>query len=281
MRYLWLIFISVFLSSATMAAEEKPSLTFGVHPYLSPQQLLDKFNPLLAYLSEQTQTKITLQIGQNYQHHVDSFIGGELDFAYFGPASYVELIDAIAEKQPSKPNLLARLEIKGKPTFRGAIVVADDKQFKTLADLKGKRFAFGSKHSTMSYVVPRYHLIEAGVDVEANKYAFVGNHNNVALGVLTGQFDAGGVKEAVYFKQAEQGLKLLQWTTPISEHVLVAQQGLDAKLTQKLRTALLALEDKAILTKIKPTLTGFVGAKDSDYDNLRTILTTVKTPLAK
>jgi phosphonate transport system substrate-binding protein len=120
-------------------------------------------------------------------------------------------------------------------------------------------------------------LWKAGVDVrDLADYAFLKNHENVALGVLVGDFDAGAVKEAVFYKYRDRGLKKLSKTPSISEHVFVARKTLSPKIINKLNTALQGLRNTEggheIMSSIKPDLSGMAKAKDSDYNNLRTIL---------
>jgi phosphonate transport system substrate-binding protein len=189
-----------------------------------------------------------------------------------GPASYVKMVDIYGKKP-----LLARLEINGDPTFQGVIIINKKTTFQSMSDLAGKRFAFGDPNSTMSHLVPRYMLWKAGVDVrDLADYAFLKNHENVALGVLVGDFDAGAVKEAVFYKYRDRGLKKLSKTPSISEHVFVARKTLSPKIINKLNTALQGLRNTEggheIMSSIKPDLSGMAKAKDSDYNNLRTIL---------
>jgi len=263
------------LNWQTVFADDKlktEPLILGVHPYLSPKKILKKFTPLIQHLSEKLGRVVSLQIGKNYAEHVSQFEQGKLDIAYFGPAAYVEL----TEKLKNIP-LLARLEINGKPTFRGAIITTDTSQLKSLADLKGKHFAFGSKHSTMSYLVPRYSLEKAGVHLaDLSSHDFLGNHDNVALSVLIGDFDAGGIKEAVYHKYKAKGLHLLAWTPEISEHVFIAKVDMDKAQIKAIQQILFALKQSNILTNIKSTITSLTSVVDSDYDNLRKIMQQVK-----
>ena len=247
-------------------------LVLGVHPYLSPKKILKKFTPLIQHLSEKLGRVVSLQIGKDYAEHVAQFEQGKLDIAYFGPAGYVELTQDIKNIP-----LLARLEVNGKPTFRGAIITTNAAQLTSLADLKGKNFAFGSKHSTMSYLVPRYSLEKAGVYLpDLSSHAFLGNHDNVALSVLVGDFNAGGVKEAVFHKYKAKGLRLLAWTPEISEHVFVAKVDMNKDQIKAIQEILFALKQSPVLTHIKSTITGLTTVVDSDYDNLREIMQQVK-----
>lgn len=269
--------ILFFLSfQITGKAYAQKSLKFGVHPYLPATELLKRFTPLAEYISNKTGKTVTIEIARDYSEHIDHIGKNMIDIAYMGPASYVKLVETYG-KRP----ILARLEINGKPTFQGFIIIAKDSAIRTLSDVKGKRFAFGDPDSTMSHLVPRYMLLEAGVDIEKDgSYKFLYSHHNVALGVLMGDFDVGAVKEEVFYKYKDRGLKILAETPEFSEHLFVTRSRLPDKTVNALREALYKLRDnedgRAVLTAIKKGMTGLVPATDKDYDNLRAVLQGLK-----
>ena len=104
----------------------------------------------------------------------------------------------------------------------------------------------------------------------ADDYDFLDSHNNVALAVLSGAYDAGAVKEEVFFKYQPQGLQLVQDTSAISEHVFVAH-GLNSKTTETLKQAM-RNAPASVLTPIKKTISALVPAQPQNYDNLRRIM---------
>ena len=255
-------------------ASEQQALTLGVHPYRPALELERRFQPLADYLAGRMARPVNIRISTDYESHVEAIGGDRLDIAYLGPASYVQMV----RRHGRKP-LLARQAIKGKPQFRGAIVVRKDSAVKKLGQLAGRRFAFGSPLSTMSHLAPRYTLLtRGGVDVSAlAQYRFVGSHDNVALAVLSGDFDAGGVKEAVADKYASEGLMVLGYTDSISEHLFVASSQLPGPLAENLRKHLLSLhrhpDGPGILAAIKPGITALVPVEDADYSSLCRIMT--------
>lgn len=262
-----LCLVSVLLPSA--AAAEK--LVLAVHPYKSSSTLIKAFSPLADYLAQKLHRDIDLQISSDYQSHVDRIGNNQVDIAYVGPASYVLLV----EKYGRKP-ILARQLIDGQPYFHGKIIVRSDSPINGLEELQGKRFAFGDPDSTMSHLVPRYMLIKAGVGIEKfSGYQFLGSHDNVAMGVLSGDFDAGAVKEAVFYKYQSRGLKALATTPSIPEHLFVARSDLAPETITALRQALVGMdateEGRRAMASIKPTITAFEAADDADYDVLRDI----------
>ncbi|MGE5894133.1 MAG: phosphate/phosphite/phosphonate ABC transporter substrate-binding protein [bacterium] len=247
-------------------------LTLAVHPYLPSTELIRRFTPLADYLGREIGRPVIIEISRDYETHVEMTGKNQVDLAFMGPASYVELV----ERYGRKP-ILARLEINGKPTFRGVIITAKDSLLKTLGELKGKRFAFGDPNSTMSHLVPRYMMLKAGVKAEdLSGYVFLHNHYNVVLGVLAGDFAAGAVKDEVFYEYEGRGLRALVWTPPVSHHLFVASSTLPKRTIGALREAMYRLREEkdgpAILSGIEKGATGMVPAVDGDYENLRVIL---------
>ena len=256
----------VLCFSITARAEE--TLTLWVHPYLPATELIKKFTPLADYLSEKCGKIIRVNVSKSYKSHIERVGEDRMDLAYLGPASLVKVMNEYGRK-----TLLARLEVNGSPIYHGMIVTSEASNINSLNDLKGKNFAFGDPNSTMSHLVPRYMLLEAGVSIDDfKKVNFLGSHNNVALGVLGGYYDAGGLKEGVYYKYRERGLKLLAESPPISEHLFVTRKDLPQSTIDILRQAMFELKDPAILTPIKPSVTGLVPVKDEDYNYLISVL---------
>jgi len=249
-----------------MASQQQ--LTLLIHPFLPPPELYKKFTPLADYLSQETGKKIAIKISPSYQQHIDAVGKEQMDLAYMGPVAYVEMV-----KQYGQKPLLACQEVNGKPFLHGMIIVKADSPVKTLAGLSGKRFAFVDPESTMGYVLPRFMLREAGVEI--NQLAqgdFLKSHTNVALSVLNGFYDAGAVKDETFDTYQGRGLTMLAMSPPIHEHIVVANRQLSESLAATIGKALHALKDKEVLTAIQSTLTGFVPVKDTDYDPLRQVM---------
>lgn len=254
------------------SASAKDALTLGIHPYKSPAKLIKAYTPLANYLTEKIGIPVNISISKDYQTHIDAIGKDKFDIAYMGPASYVSLVNHYGKKP-----LLACQQIHGKSTFQGKIIARKDSPLQSLEQLKGKSFAFGDPSSTMSHLVPRYMLWKDGIGVEQlERFNFLGSHDNVALAVLAGEYAAGAVKEAVFYKYQARGLKVLETTPALSEHLFVASGKLDPAILSKLREAFYALSKapngKKIMGSIKPGITAMTPVEDKDYDNLREIL---------
>jgi phosphonate transport system substrate-binding protein len=216
-----------------------------------------------------------VRIQHSYQAHLD-FVGrDQADIAYLGPVTYVH----VKERYGEKP-LLAKVEANGSPFFHGMIITRKDSDIKSLQDLVGKSFAFGDPNSTMSYVVPRGMLMNADVPISSLiKHDFLMSHHNVALAVLGGYFDAGAVKEEVYYEFEPKGIKMLAKSPPIPEHLFVARSNLPQELIAQMRSCLVNIakspEQTTILQSIKPEITNLLPVADQDYDTLRNILKSI------
>ena len=267
-RVLVFLALLIFTAGPVGAAE---GLSLWVHPYLPATELIKRFSPFADYLAKKIAQPISVQVESNYQAHLDRVGCGKADIAYIGPTSFMKMV----EKYGPKP-MLARLEISGSPVFYGMIVVRRDSAVQSLAELKGKSFAFGDPNSTMSHILPSYMLQQAGVmGSDLAEHAFLGSHRNVALGVLGGYYDAGGVKEEIFYEYKDRGLRLLAQSPPVSEHLFVTRSDLPEETVKRLRQAMLGIKranvGPEILKPIKKTATGLVSVELADYDILREI----------
>lgn len=265
-------FATLLLGLCCLAFPARAELVLGVHPFKPATQLSAAFTPLAAYLSGALGQPVTLRVSRDYPEHVEAVGRGDFDIAYLGPSLYVKLREAHGPQ-----TLLARQQIGTQPVFHSKIFVRADSPVKTLADLAGKRFAFGSANSTMGHYVPRHMLRQAGITVERLAgHSFVSDHVNVALGVLAGEFDAGAVKEDVYFQYEKRGLRAIATSEDFADHLLVAGPRLSAAQVARLRQALLRMHEtpggRAALQAMTPGVTALVAARDGDYDNLRAVM---------
>lgn len=256
-------------------ANDEPAITLGIQPYASPIELVKNYTPLLEYLRQRTGRQFTLSICNNYKTHIASVGADEVDIALLGPAAYVTLSERFAKKR-----LLCSFEINGSPEFQGYIIVQKDSPATRIEDLKDKSFASSSTESTMSYFVPRYMFIKAGVPFPEKHLRIVGSHNNVCLNVLAGDVYAGGVREKTYHKYKDRGLKVIAISPKVTEHLFVATDKLDEETYTLIKEALTGIKGKEeierFLTPIKSTLTGLVPVEDKDYDGLRAIMAAVR-----
>ncbi|MEP6637528.1 MAG: phosphate/phosphite/phosphonate ABC transporter substrate-binding protein, partial [Acidobacteriota bacterium] len=130
-----------------------PELRFGFTPVLSEPEMRAEFEPLMSYLSAALGQKVVLYIAPNYGELRTQMESGVVDIGSFSPFAYVDAARGL------KIRIIAQSILEGSATYRGLIVVRNDSGLKTLADLRGKRFAFVDPKSASGFVYPRAMLI--------------------------------------------------------------------------------------------------------------------------
>ncbi|MDX2503486.1 MAG: phosphate/phosphite/phosphonate ABC transporter substrate-binding protein [Gammaproteobacteria bacterium] len=269
---LFLSLLLVMLCTTSHVRAQDRTLVFGVHPYLGAEEIIKRFAPLIQFLEHGLGMSIVLKVGSDYQEHINEIGNDKLDIALLGPASYVEMAKIFGEKP-----FLAKIEKNGSSMIYGQIIVSNTSSIRSIRELEGKSFAFGDPHSTLSSLVPRALLKQNGISLE--KLAFskhFDGHINVAYAVLSGEMDAGAVKDSIFEKFKQKGLRSIAQTPKFSEHPFVTRSDLEPELIHKLRLLMQNLhnstECRAILHAINPGITALVDVQDSDYDSLRQVL---------
>jgi len=260
------LILSLFLSPHYVSSAEKDKLVFGVHPFKSPAKLHSMFRPVLNDLSRLLGKDIVFTSGKSYEHVLNRYRNGEIDFGYLGPAAFVS-----AHRELGLVPLV-RIMPNGIGSFRGVIVVREDSPIQTISQLKGKKFAFGDANSTLSHYVPRYMLKAESILLDDLAFhAFTGKHDNVARGVLFGKFDAGGLKPSVAKQYLDKGLRILATSDAIAEHLFVANNQMSDSGIKILKKALFNVEIGR-LKSIKSNITGLEEAHISDYRKIKKII---------
>jgi phosphonate transport system substrate-binding protein len=259
------IFVITVLFSLPLHAE---TITFGVYTSDKPSTMYRKFKPILAYLEDRmgrvgTGGGIKIKIYPSYSGALDAIVNGEVDFARFGPASYV-----LARERNGGVRLLAMEHKKDQKRFYGIFIVPESSSITSLDQIRGKSFAFGDKNSTIGRYLSQAELVKAGIQAgDLARYEYLGRHDKVALAVAAGNYDAGVVKENTFKKYAaSKGLKQIGRFPNVTKPWVV-RAGFDDNLFGILQQALLDLKDKKILKNLKQD--GFLAAEDGDYEFVR------------
>jgi phosphonate transport system substrate-binding protein len=272
-RAFWTICLAWMLAGAAFADPPAPApYVLAVHPYLPAAELAARFRPLAEVLQRELGRGVSVRIGQDYSDHFEAIGRDQVDVAFLGPVEYVRVIGTYGQKP-----LLARFEVNHRTELHGVIFVRRGSPLRTLADLRGRRVAFGDPNSTMANVVPRWVLGRAGVPLSALAgYRFLATHEDIALAVLSGDYDAGAVKQEVFDRFRDRGLELLAELPTTPDHLFVARANLPAAEIERLRAVLLGLKDRpggaAVLAGLHPGLSALVPVSDADYNPVRRML---------
>lgn len=245
-------------------------LAFGYISTIDPSLMQKRLLPLAAYLEKKLKRKIVLQTGADYRRTIQSFIDGTYDFGWIGPSPYVNA----TKRAPGSLKILGAIAGEQGDSMVGAIVVRKDSPIHSMKQLEGKRFAFGSPNSTLSYYVPKAMLIAQGVERQLGAYAFLGRHDRVAKYVIMGRYDAGALKASVA-KEYGHFLRILSRSEPIPGFAFVASSKMAEPLFEEIRAALLEISDPSILAPLQEDALKVVKRDDGDYDALRAMMSSV------
>ncbi len=241
-------------------------------PDEAPTELQRKFTPLGNYLAAQTGLKIVFTPVTDYAAMVEALAAGKIDLAWLGGFTFVQA--RIRTNGSAIP--IAQREEDAK--FTSKFITADP-SIKSLSDLKGKTFAFGSPSSTSGSLMPRFFMQQAGLNIDKDfkNIAFSGAHDATAAFVSAGKADAGVLNASVWDKLVEQKkidtdkLRVFATTPPFFDYNWTVRGDLDAKLIKQLTDAFLKLdsnnpEHKEILTLQRASR--FIPTRKENYDGI-------------
>lgn len=244
-------------------------LVFGLYSSDKPSAMVNTFRPLLNQIQQdlaqqlQQPVNIRIHIAASYDAGIDDLVQGRVDFARFGPASYV-----LAKQQNPAIQILAMETESGQKRFNGIICVHQDSPVQTLEQLKGKRFAFGDAHSTIGRYLSQNLLLQHGINAQQlSDYAYLERHDRVGTSVALGLYDAGALKENTFNKLIQRGepLRVLARFDNVTKPWL-ASANMPQDLQAALRQVLYQLHQHAQLNQdVDPLVSG----SDQDYDFIR------------
>jgi len=265
-----LLGLFLVLGSATVHARP---LVFAPLPMENRETVIKQFMPLASYLGQVLDREIVFDINDGYDRILEKFRQGEIDLAYMGPLPYVALKNGDEHAVP----LVHFNEPSGEPFYTCALISLADKVVDT-SRVVNRRIALTQPLSTCGYLSASGLLRERGSDLAKNLYRYLNKHDAVAMAVVRGEFDLGGLKTAIARKYAHLGLAILAETRPLPSFALVGNAGtLSAEDMDAVREALARLEpsgkDREMLQVWGDNIRhGAVPARDEDYTPVRDLL---------
>lgn len=225
-------------------AEAASTLRISAIPDEAPTELIRKFKPLTAYLSKELGMNVKFIPLVNYAATVEALAADKVDLVWYGGFTHVQA--RIRTGGKAIPLIMRIRDLK----FKSKFITASGSGIKTLKDLKGKTFAFGSVSSTSGHLMPRFFLKKAGLSPEKDlgKFSFSGAHDATAKWVEAGKVQAGALNEAVWDKLVKekkintQKVKVFYTTPGYADYNWTARVGLGKKLLSKITNAFLKLK---------------------------------------
>ncbi|MEP2717847.1 PhnD/SsuA/transferrin family substrate-binding protein [Pseudophaeobacter sp.] len=258
------------VSLAPIPARAEITLTFGTYAADKPTQTVRKYRPFLSFLADRLSERlgekvsIKMTIAKEYEEGIRQLAEGEVDFARFGPASYVMVKDLNPQIR-----IVAIESKKGKKRFKGVIVVHRDSPVQSLQELAGLTFAFGDELSTIGRYLAQAELLKAGISgADLHSFDYLGRHDLVGVAVGSGKYAAGALKESTYKNLITKGvpIRVLMTFDNVTKPWL-ASADLDEEIIQAMRDVMLSSQNEEIVRRVSKN--GFLASKDADYDLIR------------
>ncbi|HEY8863494.1 MAG TPA: phosphate/phosphite/phosphonate ABC transporter substrate-binding protein [Candidatus Dormibacteraeota bacterium] len=270
---------------APAEAPVKQDLVMGFVPSQTSSIVQTNADLLGQYLSKKTGYNITPRVLTSYAAVTEGMTSNNVDIGWVGPLDYV-----IAH-QINGAEAVTKSVRNGLPSYKAFIIVNVNSNINSIADLKGKKFAFGDPLSTSSNLYPRYLMKKNGLNPDSDvKGVNISNQTQIAVTVCQGSVDAGAIYDDARKNAGANtscpGIltktKILATSDPIPGDPQMIRHNLNSAQKKKLKDAMIAMgTDPTIQPALKAlyTIDSLVPAQDSDYDVIRDIVAQAKPEL--
>lgn len=252
-------------AAETSACKPHGPLTFGILPFISAEQLVDRFTPFAQYLHKYLQVQIRLETAPNFLAFAKRTRQQQrYDILFTAPHLY---------PQASKAGYRLIAGVNS-PGMRAIIVAPKKSDIHTLSDLKGKRLASVQPMSLVSLLIKK-HLTEHGLKPGADVTLVVTpTHDASLLSSYHGITDASSLMRPPY-EAASQTLRdsmRIIAETETSPHMPISispriSSECEAEISSLLLKMNTLVEGKAVLKHNR--FAGFKHADAKDYQRVR------------
>src|SRR5688500_3214183 len=258
-------------------------ITVGFIPAEDSRAMVRQSQAILDIVAQHTGMKVDTFVGSDYNATIEALRAGHIDVALLGPFSYV-LATTVAPVEAFAVTVIARTM---QPSYQSIIIAGKDSNINSLADLKGKTFAFVDPGSTSGFMVPSAAFIRAGITPEKDfrQVMYSGGHDSTIVSVGNGKVDAGAVADRIYERGCAKGLadcnklKVAWKSPPIPNDPLLYRRNLSDDMKKRIREAFFSVKNLAFGEM--GAVARFDPATDKDYDPIREIASALKLDLKK
>jgi phosphonate transport system substrate-binding protein len=226
-------------------------LRFGISQGHGGTTLMEGARVFAQALSSELGRGVRVHVTDDYQGLLRATLDGEVEVAWMPPFLHLAATAKGA-------HLVAVCERGGAITYRSAVVVRADSQYRALGDLGGARAAWSDRSSAAGYVFPRLLIERSGVELGGE--TFVGSPRAVCAAVVGGQADVGAcfVSEAAandrerlqsdltrVYPATARRLRTLGVTDPIPPDGIVVAAHVGADSCERVGEAVLCFHQRA------------------------------------
>ncbi len=247
-------------------------VTMGLIPTEGGADIVERFKPLTDHLEKNLGIKVKAISASDYAGVITAMANKHVDFAYFGPKSYVEAVEKAGAEA-----LAMELDKEGNPGYYGIVIVKKGSPVNSIEAAKGHTFAFTDPNSTSGYLVPNI-LFYRDMKVKPEEYfkevKFSGSHGASILAVKNETVEVAATNNIDLARVVEKGqaskddFETLWKSEVIPGSPVAARKDLPADFKEEFKKSLIEFnKNKAGLEKLQNG--GFKECSDSDYDVIR------------
>lgn len=233
--------------------------------------MIESSRQVLDALQQQLGIPVKPFVATDYNGVIEALRAKKLDVAYLGPFSYV-LASSVANVEAFS---VAVTKKTGQSAYKSVILARKDSGLRSVAELKGRNFAFVDPSSASGHLFPKAGLQQTGLDPDSyfGRVLFSGSHDASILAVANKKVDAAAVADRIFASAVAKGTVrqddfVVLWSSkPIPESPMVWRKDLDPALKDKLAKALANLKD--VKWGDQGVLNGFQPTSDAAYDVVR------------
>lgn len=252
-------------------ARAASTLTVGLIPSEDSRAMIANSQAMMDMLAKGLGMDVKPFVAADYNGVIEALRSKRLDVAYLGPFSYV-LGATVADIEAFA---VAETKKAGRTSYHSLVVAHKDSGIKTVADLKGRTFAFVDPTSTSGHLFPKAGLMKAGFDTDKDfgRVIFSGSHDSNAVAVQNKKIEAVAIADRILDAAIAKGLAkredlVVVWKSePIPESPTVWRRDLDPELKKRIQAAFLQVKD--IPWSDEGQLNGFHPTNDKAYDVIR------------
>lgn len=193
LKKLLLAATAVATLSVGATAQEINEFRIGILGGENAQDRLTSNECVRAYVQDLLGVETKIFTPADYDGVIQGLLGGSIDMAWLGASAYAKTYLTDPE---AVDVVLVKTNLDGSVGYYSVGFARKDRGINSLADMKGKVFAFGDPNSTSGYLIPSIEIPqEIGATMNSGDYfgevRFVGGHEQTIVAVKNGDVDAG------------------------------------------------------------------------------------------
>jgi len=223
-------------------------LTFAFQPQENPESLAPDAEKLASFLTDQIGINSEVFLPTTYAGVVEALRSENADVAYFSGWPY------LIAHQKAGAELLVVEQRNGNPYYHSRWYVRQDSDIEKLSQLEGHSVSFTSPTSTSGYLFPMAEVINNSSmtsDDDPGDFfdnvIYAGGYQQSLHALLDGDVDAAAASDYSFREYLDQSqrdkLRVLSEQGPVPTHGVAIRGGLPDDITQKVKQALLSLND--------------------------------------